>query len=513
MRNYYSEGGLSVWSSGEVPFHITNTPLLAAEWAKSVLALLRDFSRLGLLHPDKFVEIFELGPGTGRHAFFLLNELHKMKFLTEAVFGTPLKFRLHLAELGKSGLQSLAEHPNLEEALEAGELVLHQFDIECDSLPKLFHPQGIAFKLPSPNPVFVVGNYILDSLSHDVLKVNSGRVYRGLTNLSVKGLRNGADPMKEPELGEKIKLTFSFEEDPLSYDEPHWNEIAAIYQNLNGETFIPFPTTSLRLADRARNWSKVATCFLVADKSFTELAQMADLEEPELVPHGGGFSFNANLHAFGALALRLGGQVHHTSTRDGTLELSHVVFPAEEGRHGWNLAETRFRCLELEAFNAIDRFRLKESIDEQVQSCRLRLCLDVLRMTGFDPQVLYELSDDILKGLQEDSEDMDEMEEELAEMLTACLDLIYPLPDDVDVAFEVGRVAYRLDLYELASHAFGVSLDQYGEDPRTRFNIGLTWYYRSQWLKAKVEFDRAVELDPGYKEARSWSEKCAKRSG
>ena len=108
---------------------------------------------------------------------------------------------------------------------------------------------------------------------------------------------------------------------------------------------------------------------------------------------------------------------------------------------------------------------------------------------------------------------MTEMEEELEDILPCCLDLIYPLADEVDVAFEIGRVAYRLDQYELACHAFTLSLGLYGEDPRTRFNIGLTWYYRSQWKKASEQFDRALELDPDYREAQVWNDKCLQKSG
>ncbi|MCA9775938.1 MAG: tetratricopeptide repeat protein [Candidatus Eremiobacteraeota bacterium] len=512
MRNYYSEGGVAVWNDGDVPFHITNTPLLAREWSKSVLALLRDFARQGLLHPDQPVEVFELGPGTGRHAFFLWQELGRLKNLTEALFEKPLQFRLHLAELGRSGLTSLAEHPNLQKPLAAGEIVLHQFDIETDSRPTLFQPSSASLSLPSENPVFIIANYILDSLSHDVLKVEDGELFRGHTKLSVKGLREGVDPVKMKDLGERIKLTFQYGKEPVTYAEPLWNAVAEHYRRVRGETYIPFPTSSMRLAQRSREWSKCATCFLVADKSFTTLEQMVELEEPELVPHGGGFSFNANLHAFGVMAFELGGRAFHTTTRDGTMELSHVIFPAPGTNADWQLAETQYRCSDLESFNAIDRFRVKESVDDQVPKCKLRLCLDLLRLTGFDPQVFYELSDDILAGLLEEHEDYDEMEDELIRSLPRCLDLIYPLSDDVDVAFEIGRVAYRLDRYAEAHRAFVLSIEHYGEDPRSRFNTGLCWYYRDQFEKARAEFELALEQDPHYKDAKTWIAKCDKRT-
>ncbi len=38
IRHYYSDGGLDVWSEGDKQYHITNTHMLAAEWARSILA-------------------------------------------------------------------------------------------------------------------------------------------------------------------------------------------------------------------------------------------------------------------------------------------------------------------------------------------------------------------------------------------------------------------------------------------------------------------------------------------
>ena len=82
----------------------------------------------------------------------------------------------------------------------------------------------------------------------------------------------------------------------------------------------------------------------------------------------------------------------------------------------------------------------------------------------------------------------------------------------MDVAFEIGRVAYRLDRYVEAHRAFLLSIDHYGEDPRTRFNLGLCWYYRDQFEKARAEFELALEQDSEYQDARTWIAKCNKRT-
>lgn len=509
IQHYYAQGGVAVWSDGDIPFHITNTPILAAEWARSVFALARDLWNQGELDHNQPVEVFELGPGTGRHAFYLLRELKRLEPLTRAICPQGLRFRVHLAELGASGLDSLSQHPNFQEAFAQGDLVLHQFDITRDDKPKHYFPPGATLGFPSANPVFVVCNYLLDSLPHDVIRVGDGVARLGHTKLSVQNLKKGQEPTQLSDLGERIRLTFSFPKRRAVYPQQHWNQILRHYERLVGETHIPFPTKALQLAERARSWSETAAVFLVADKSFTSMAQLIDLEEPELVPHGGGFSFNANLHAFGYLAQQLGGKVNHTPSRDGTLDLSHVVFPAN-GRESndWSYLETDFLLEELERFHAVDRFRTKESVDEAGGEVSLRLALDLLRLTGFDPQVLYELSDDILKGLEGEDEELPEMEDELFDVLPRVLPLVFPLPDEVDAAFEIGRIAYRLEHYELARKAFSLSLEHYGEDPRTYFNLGLTWYYRNTYKRAVEEFERALHIDPDYEEAQKWIEKA-----
>ena len=511
MKNFYSEGGVEVWSGGDVPFHITNTPVLASDWARSILAIVRDFHRTGQIDHREPISIFELGPGTGRHAYFLLKELQRLEDLSQSLSPGGLEFRLELGELGEKGLASLESHPKLRPFLAAGKLRLHKFDINHDLWPKAYPKGRSSFSEPSTNPVFVVANYLLDSLPHDVLLISDGLPHMGLTSVGVHGLAENQDPMQIKELGERIELDFIFNSEVAKYENAHWNRILQSYGAMADETYIPFPTGSLRLLERVRSWSKVASVILVADKSYTKLDQLEGLECPELVAHGGGFSFNANLHALGLHAQLVGGLGCHSSPRDGTLELSHLVIPAKDGSALPEFFETQYRLAELERFNSIDRFRCGESTTEMVNNPSLRLCLDLVRLSGFDPQVFYELSDEILSGLETDDDDYEESELELGQILPKCLDAFYPVGDDSDVAFELGRVAYRIESYEFAEVAFQESLQFFGEDKLTRFNIGLTHYYRQQWDLAMREFEEALIEDPEYEDAKVWLAKSRYR--
>jgi hypothetical protein len=509
MKQYYTEGGVAVWTGGDIPFHITNTPLLAAEWVSTIFTLLRDFQRQGMVDPNYPIEIYEMGPGTGRHAYFLLRELARAEEESRVLHPDGYRFTLQLAELGTKGLQTLSLHPQLQPYLASGRLRLSQFDIATDERPKSW-PEAAMADEPSPNPVFVIANYVLDSLPYDLVRIREGSRALGLATVSVSGLGEGEDPRRLDDLGEKINLKFSFPGDTVTFERQDWNDVLERYAKME-DTHLPFPTGAMTFLDRMRRWSQKASVLLVADKSFVNVEQLVSLEEPELVPHGGGFSFNANLHALGYLAEVWNGLVWHTSARDGTLDLSHLVVPAAGETFRGPFLEMAFRVQRLEQFHAVDRFRIKESVDEAVPRPKLRLALDLLRLSGHDPQVFYEVSDHILHGL--DYEDVDEETElELKSVLARCLDAVFPVGDDVDMAFEVGRVAYRLEVYDLSEKAFKLSLEQFGDDAKAYFNLGLGWYYQQFWEKAEKAFEKALELDPRYIDASDWAIKTRRRA-
>lgn len=503
MRHYYSHQGLCAWTGGDIPFHITNTPLLAREWAKTIFSLLRDFHRQGLLTPDHPIEVTELGPGTGRHAFFLLRELEKLEVDSKVFHPLGYRFVLKLAELGVKGIESLAAHPQLQPYIKRDRLRLSLFDITSQAFP-LAWPTLTPEQDPSPNPVFIIANYVIDSLPYEVIRLKEGTSSLGLVSTQVRGL----EPDLPPELSEHIELNFHFPAEPAHFSRADWNDVLGDHLSLE-PTHLPFPTTAMTLLEHLRQWSTRAACLFVADKCFVESGQLTGLEEPELVPHGGSFSFNANTYTLGRLAERWGGLALHTTPRDGTLDLSHIIVspPSSPLTDSW--PELNRRIAELEDFHAVDRFRIGESIDAAITKPTLRMTIDLIRLSGNDPQVLYEVSDHVLRALDEEEADS-ESQAELRRLLGPCLDAFFPIGDEADLAFEVGRIAYRLEMYRLSERAFSTSLNLFGDDAPTHFNLGLGWYYEHRLEQAESAFRRALLADPNYKEAKTWLNKVAK---
>lgn len=504
MKEFYADGGVAVWSGGDVPFHITNTPAMAEDWANAIFACLRDLHASDCLDPEHPITIVELGPGTGRLAYYLLGQMDRLERQTSILYPHGYRFCLQLAELGRRGVRSLARHPQFRAPLAEGRLRLSLFDADGDEWPTRFRKKDKPPLLPSPNPVFVIANYFLDSLAHDIVHIRKGVGYRAITDVGVHGLKSGDDPRKGKNLADRIELKFRYPHERCRYSNPLWNKILDEYEGACEDSHIPFPTVSLRLAERMRAWSEQATVLLVADKSFTKLDQLENLDEPELVAHGGGFSFNANVQAINRYAELCGGMAGHTSCRDGTLDLSLAVFPAVGKVLELPFPETELMLEQLESFNSVDRFRIREALEEKIPAPDLRLCLDSIRLSAYDPQTLYELSDHMLGELEEDNELDEETEAEVMRCLYLCLERTFPVGDDIDVCFEIGRLAYRMEDYELAQIAFELSIHRYGKDPKAFFNIGLGWFYRREWERAEAAFEEALALDSGYADAETW---------
>lgn len=504
IKDFYIKGGLDVWAKGDIPFEITNTPLLASEWAQTIFALLRDFHRQGALDPAHPIEITELGPGTGRHAYFLLCELKRLEKHSSLIHPQGFRFTLRLAELGAKGLQALSNHPQLQPFLADKSLVLANFDISKDTYPQDLDEKAIAYT-PSPNPVFIIANYVLDSLAHDVIYLKGSKRSLGHATVTVRGLEREEEPNSLKDLGERINLKFSYHDSSLSYSDEDWNEVLRRYSGLN-ETYLPFPTTAMTFLQHLRSFSTSFACLLVADKSYVNIDQLRSLDEPQLVAHGGGFSFNANTHTLGYLAEIWGGTALHTSPRDGSIDLSHIIIPSMHKIAVEPLYEMNYRFQQLEHFHAVDRFRLRESVSSTLKNPNLRLCLDLIRLSGFESQSIYELSEHILTALN--SEELDEeTESELRSVLPKCLSNFYHVGDDTDVPFEIGRIAYQLEMYTLSELAFKTSLEQFGQDPRTLFNLGLGWFYQGRIRDARTAFKSALKLNPNYQDATVWLEK------
>ena len=495
MRRFYEHRGAQAWTDGSVPFHITNTPRLAHTWAKLVTGYLRDLDLAGQLDREQPLYLMEIGAGSGRHAFLLLQAL---KYLERFPVFHGMKWCLILADLAQSNLDTYRAHPNFAPFFEAGKLDLALFDAECEQSIKLQVAQKELTPDDIKNPLVVVGNYLLDSLTQDAFRVESGALMESTPYITAP--KKKKLDMEDPLLIKKLKV--KYQRRPVEgdvYENEAWNAIIDEYRNSLGDTGFGFPVGALNLFANLIELSQRRMLFLCADKAYNRLEELTQLEDPEPVAHGGGFSMMVNGHALESYINRLGGRALHSTQRDLVLEISAYL-----------LDEKVEQCPELglafetavEEFGPADFFSLKERVNREIKKPSLRLCVDLLRLSMYDPQTLYDLSEPILSQL----EGADQvLIRELRSAMRSVWTNFFPLGDETDVPFEFGRVYYRLEHYRRSIEFYELSLQFFGQHKMTLHNIGLCNYYLNDFAAAASYFEKALDLDPDYGPAREWA--------
>jgi tetratricopeptide (TPR) repeat protein len=80
--------------------------------------------------------------------------------------------------------------------------------------------------------------------------------------------------------------------------------------------------------------------------------------------------------------------------------------------------------------------------------------------------------------------------------------LYFHLGDDDDIPFEFGRLLYRMDYYPEALQYFSRSIELYGENPHTRFNMSLCYFYLHQRDEALTCVAKTLALNPNHQGAK-----------
>lgn len=492
LRDYYDRSGLTAWNSGSIPFYITNTPRLAAAWADVAVGYLRDLAWAELLDFEAPVYMVELGSGSGRHGFLLLRALEE---LAQAYPLRNLKVCLVLADLSQRNLDFYRSHPRFETYLEAGRLDFACFNAEQGETLELQYSGTTLRAGELKNPMIFVANYLLDSLSQDAFRVESGELKECLPRLVAPAELD----MDDPKLLKKIKVKYDYHEvDPDYYEDETWNAILEEYRDRLGDTAFSFPVGPLNCLANLGRVAGGRMLFLTADKAWSRIADLVGLDDPDPVLHGGGFSMTVNFHALDVYLAKMGGLALHSTLRDAVLEAS--AFVLEPGLEDFPESGLAFEKA-IEDFGPIDFFSVKECLQGEVREPSLRLAIDLLRLSRWDPQTLYDFSEALLERVEHADPDV---QREVRIALLRVWDNFYSIGDEIDVPFEIARIFYRLDHYLDAVKFYRVSLDMFGYHKMTVHNVGLCYYYMRELEEALHWFDRALELDADYGPSREW---------
>lgn len=397
QRNYYRKLGLSAWSLGEAantagakstPFHATSNVHIASTYAQLVFSSIVDRLSTGQLDIDAPVYIIELGAGhgvlsrrfaerlqscfdncrrdplIGRQACSDLN-LGKVKVVLIVSDVTTDNVRSCLSD-ETLGMQDYSiRHPfsNVntasKEVLESQERNVFvdgaSFNAESDSCIHLMNAAvtiGGSCEQTCRNHVFVVSNYLFDSLATDAFQLTArGELHYGVSTL----YRHYRDTETRVDLDEMTSLDLHNCEQVWNYSHSclrtaneykHYNDaevnspgqdsdeavfldevlntlvkhVAPFVRNVPvtgcGECiYFSFPCSAIKCLARIQRWSvRNEMVLLAADKAVNSIESLLELSYPPIVSLHGSLSITVNFIALSICMQLL--TVKHSHYRD-----------------------------------------------------------------------------------------------------------------------------------------------------------------------------------------------------
>lgn len=459
LREFYEEQGVAAWSEDLLPFFATNNPSLARTYTDLFIAFVEDHAKQGQLDEKKPLYIVELGGGMGRLAYLILVRLAQLdEYL-------PLPVKYVLTDYSSSNVEHYAEHEKLAPFIESGALQVQTYDAEGSD----------ALDIQQGNPIFVIGNYLFDSLSHDGFKVENGKLLEARCSRQKSG---------------DVNLEF-IPAEGKPYDDDLYNAVLEGYKAKLGNTCFPFPIGPLRCLANLCKQNRNKVGMVMADKALRSLEELLGFETLPVQKHPKGFSMSVNCHAMDQIWVQQDGLVLHSAPRSHPLNLAFYYKGLKPGQA--KRVERVFRE-QIDGFGPIDYLEFRKRILGSSRKT-LGLCLQLLRLSQWDAELFYELSN--LIGETSLAAPL-KQQKELYDVMVRCWQNFFPIGDQRDVPFAVARVLACINQFDQAIDFYGESTRLYGKKALTYHNVGLCHYNAGRFSEAQESFQKALDVDKNY---------------
>lgn len=497
QNRYFAERGVEAWRQGEVPHYVTSNPTIANSYAELVLAFWRDQNRLALDdQPEEPQYICELGAGSGRFAFHFLNRLAELC----AQAGVPLaSFRYVLTDVADGNLDFWRGHPRFQPFFESGLLDMARFDVAQPG-DVVLQSSGRTIGVGSlQRPLVVFANYLFDSVPQDLFHFKNGHAHRCLVSLTVDADPAELDPA---EMLARVQIDYHDEETAgHSYEEPALQALVTAYQRGLADSHVLFPAAGLRCVQSLAACSLQGLLLLTADKGDHRFAALEGRPAPQPVRHGS-ISLSVNYHAFTSFCAGTGGlalvpESHHTSINVvGLLMLADPTHYAEAQlayrRHVQDFGPDSFYTITKHARKTIPEMEADDIL------AYLRLSRHDSHQFGRYLPRLLELAPDFDAATRGD----------VIAAIERVWEMYFPLGEDLDLANRIAALLYAMNDYPRALDYFERSMEIYGADTGTLYNIACCYQLLGEDAVAAAVLHKVLEHDPENESANALLAHC-----
>ena len=201
LVDFYERHGGEAWDVGEIPFRISCNPFIANAYAGVISGYLSDILDRADAHQGGPVTILELGAGSGQFGLLLAAALAE----TEARRGPDAspRCRYIMTDVAESNIKTWAAHPGLKALAQSGLLEFAVLSVGAPQDARLAASGVPLCDAIRGNPVVVIANYLLDSLVHDVFRVDQGTIYEERVGLELEhrsGKHRDQGGVRSPEI-------------------------------------------------------------------------------------------------------------------------------------------------------------------------------------------------------------------------------------------------------------------------------------------------------------------------
>lgn len=484
QRAYFEQRGPLAWSGGEVPHVATNSAMLAHAYAEIAFAFLRDRIRLtgGIAEP---LTICELGGGSGRFAFHFLDSLSQL--CGEAEIG-PGAFRYVLTDTVEANRDFWREHGHFAPWLAAKTLDIAHFDITAPAALTLEISGETITPGALAHPLVVIANYVFDSVPSDLFRFIDGRCFETLI---------AADLPSDASVATLVTAALRYDDVPVAdspYAEPDLRRLFEAYREAIADTRLLLPAPAIAALRFLSSLSRRGLFGMAVDKGDCTLAALDRRAEPPLVWHGS-VSMPVNFHALAHWCEHQGGVTLLPARRGHHFETIGLLMADDAAAHvetrlAWRRCVDDFGPDDFHAATQQARRRFTEmQADELLGYTRLMHCDPV--QFGRCLARLTELAPDLATAQRD----------EIRAIAATAWQRYFPIGEPFDLANGIARLLYAIDDPGGALEYFSHSIELYGTDTGTLYNMACCHMLLGADWEAASLLDEVLRHDPNNAEA------------
>lgn len=177
--SYFQDRGLNAWGSGEVPYLVTTSPLVADAYAKMLHGFMLDCvdGCYGPYDSTEPIYLIELGAGSGRLAF------NTVSSLLELVKQDGHKFVYVMTDLASANIEAWQRHPGLAKFIQQDLIDFARFDAVSGTEISLELSGKKLSRGTVVNPLGALATYLFDVIPQDLYVASNGLSYEELIAL------------------------------------------------------------------------------------------------------------------------------------------------------------------------------------------------------------------------------------------------------------------------------------------------------------------------------------------